>query len=365
MMDTKPLIVKWLAIGIILLFVGTCIIPAIAQNTEKQSSRGNWLYVGGSGPGNYTNIKDAIDNASDGDTVFVYDDSSPYYENIIIEKSITLRGENRATTMILGDESTDYVIVNISADDVSICGFTIQPNVGHPTGITVYKNYTSPNFWKMEDIQNVTISDNIIRDTWRGIDAIRLNHGKINGNIIDHCVADVGIYLLISSNNAITNNFITNCLGDGILIDGMWSIFSIKTNHLYPKYENNSISQNTITSNRWGIEVNSGPVNTKIYENNITGNHELGILIVFAWKTEITRNNFINNYKNAYFNTIRFPQFVILKNSWDNNYWGEPKKVPVMIPGSFFPPVFLFVELPLIAFDWHPAQEPFDIEVDQ
>jgi hypothetical protein len=42
---------KWLAVGIILLFVGTSIIPANAQNTEKETSRG-WLYVGGSGPGN-------------------------------------------------------------------------------------------------------------------------------------------------------------------------------------------------------------------------------------------------------------------------------------------------------------------------
>jgi parallel beta-helix repeat protein len=157
---------------------------------------------------------------------------------------------------------------------------------------------------------------------------------------------------LISSNNAITNNYVTNCLGDGILIDGMWSIGSIKTNHLYPRYENNSISQNTITSNRWGIEVNSGPVNTKIYENNITDNHELGILITFAWKTEITRNNFINNYNNAHFNVDLFTQ--LLKNSWNNNYWDESKKVIVTIQGTF-------IFLPLIAFDWHPAQEPYDI----
>jgi parallel beta-helix repeat protein len=204
----------------------------------------------------------------------------------------------------------------------------------------------------MKIIQNVTISDNIIRNTDRGISAIRFNNGKINGNTVEHCIGDVGIYLLISSNNTITNNFVTNCLGDGILIDGMWSIFSLKTNLLYPKYENNSIYQNIITSNRWGIEVNSGPVNTKIYENNITGNHELGIYIVFAWKTEITRNNFINNYNNAYFFVDRFTQ--LLKNSWDKNYWGESKKVFVTIPG-------IFIYLPLIAFDWHPAQKPYEI----
>jgi hypothetical protein len=43
---------KCLAVGIILLFVGTCIIPGIAQDTEKTlpTSRGTWLYVGGNGP---------------------------------------------------------------------------------------------------------------------------------------------------------------------------------------------------------------------------------------------------------------------------------------------------------------------------
>jgi len=54
-MGKKHLSSKWLAVGIILLFVGTGIIPAIAQETEKslQTSRGTWLYVGGSGPGRF------------------------------------------------------------------------------------------------------------------------------------------------------------------------------------------------------------------------------------------------------------------------------------------------------------------------
>ena len=93
---------KWLAIGIILLFVGVTIAPAMAQVNEKfqSTTRGNWLYVGGSGPGNYTRIQDAIDNACDGDTVFVYDDSSPYYEKIFIDKSIHVLGENKNTTVI-------------------------------------------------------------------------------------------------------------------------------------------------------------------------------------------------------------------------------------------------------------------------
>ena len=47
---------------------------------------GNILYVGGNGPNNYTKIQDAIDDASNGDTIFVY--NGTYYENVIINKII-------------------------------------------------------------------------------------------------------------------------------------------------------------------------------------------------------------------------------------------------------------------------------------
>ncbi len=78
-------------VGIISLFICIGIQPVIAyENPINPSSKGNILYVGGSGPGNYTKIQDAIDNARYGDTVFVYDYSSPYYENLVIHKSINL-----------------------------------------------------------------------------------------------------------------------------------------------------------------------------------------------------------------------------------------------------------------------------------
>ncbi|HDN50977.1 MAG TPA: hypothetical protein ENG06_04290, partial [Thermoplasmatales archaeon] len=51
-------------------------------NADAAPLRGNTWYVGGSGPNNYTKIQDAIDNASDGDTVFVF--NGIYYENVLI-----------------------------------------------------------------------------------------------------------------------------------------------------------------------------------------------------------------------------------------------------------------------------------------
>jgi parallel beta-helix repeat protein len=358
-----------------LLITTTFVAVAHTKSQSYLMIKGDTLYVGGVGPNNYTKIQDAVNDAVSGDTIFVYDDSSPYYENIIIEKSITLTGENRETTSILGDESADEVIVNISADDVSISGFTIQPNEGQPTGILVTKKYIYPDYWNMEIIQNVTIFNNIITKTGHpGIFGMRLNHGNIYGNDIKN-IHGGGIILFISSNNTISNNVISACSDRGIVIDGLWGPYRLQ-NYLNPVPENNVISQNTIRWNRWGIELNSGPVNTNISDNNITENYETGIQIYDAYNTKITQNNFINNEKNAYFATampLRYPRF--LKNTWDNNYWDEPKSIFVRIDGALW---FLLIpripigisfpnfdltqwELPWIVFDKHPAQEPYDI----
>ncbi|MEE9340745.1 MAG: hypothetical protein V3V21_03685, partial [Thermoplasmata archaeon] len=48
------------------------ILPATASATT--------LYVGGAGPGNYTTIQGAIDNATPGDSVYVY--GGTYYEHL-------------------------------------------------------------------------------------------------------------------------------------------------------------------------------------------------------------------------------------------------------------------------------------------
>ena len=75
---------KALVVGVIVLFIGVSIMPItgslmikkqVSTNNETTcipgNIRGNTLYVGGSGPGNYSSIQDAIYAASDGDTVFL------------------------------------------------------------------------------------------------------------------------------------------------------------------------------------------------------------------------------------------------------------------------------------------------------
>ena len=58
----------------------------LVNKTPLSSINGNTLYVGGDGPGNYSIIQDAIDNSSDGDTIFVY--NGTYYEHLEVDKSL-------------------------------------------------------------------------------------------------------------------------------------------------------------------------------------------------------------------------------------------------------------------------------------
>ena len=114
---------------IIVLFVLMNIVSSTTINVSNSgplTSDGNILYVGGNGPGNYTTIQGAIDDAAYGDTVFVYDDSSPYIENLQINNSISLIGEDRNTTIV--DGIGDFEII-VTSDNVNFSGLTIKDNM--------------------------------------------------------------------------------------------------------------------------------------------------------------------------------------------------------------------------------------------
>ncbi|KYK29293.1 hypothetical protein AYK20_05705 [Thermoplasmatales archaeon SG8-52-1] len=235
-----------LAIGITILFI--CIsfnsISGIQIDNKPiiKSDRGNILYVGGSGPNNYSKIQDAIDVTSDGDTVFVYDDSSPYYENLTIDKSISLIGENKDTTVI----EYGVIVVKIIADWVTISGFTIQSG---EYGIAIYQSNFS------------NINNNNIVNNGAGVDLMYSNNITINGNII-----------------------INNYLG------------------LITAYSNyNTITDNNIICSDWvGIGL-SHSNNSIISGNNISNSGRIysGMNLHCCYNNTIFHNNLINNSKNA------------------------------------------------------------------
>ncbi|MBN1861345.1 MAG: hypothetical protein JW840_07795, partial [Candidatus Thermoplasmatota archaeon] len=93
-----------------------------SDNTIIQRHQGNTLYVGGSGPGNYSKIQNAINNASEGDIIYVF--QGTYYEVLSVSKQLCIKGEKKESTII--DAQKKGYTINISADGVNITGFTIQ-----------------------------------------------------------------------------------------------------------------------------------------------------------------------------------------------------------------------------------------------
>ncbi|MCW3984911.1 MAG: right-handed parallel beta-helix repeat-containing protein [Candidatus Bathyarchaeota archaeon] len=70
----------------------------------------------------YSSIQEAINSADGGDTIYV--SSGTYYENVVVNKSVSLIGEDKNTTIIDGDQTG--TVVRVTEDNVTIKGFTIQ-----------------------------------------------------------------------------------------------------------------------------------------------------------------------------------------------------------------------------------------------
>jgi len=345
-------------VGITIVFLGLAVAPLTQGIITKESnhpiSNGNTLYVGGKGEGNHTTIQSAIDNASDGDTVFVYDDSSPYYENIIVDKSINLIGEDRDTTTINGGGCGD--VINVSADRVNISGFTIRnsrdewyfagidinSNYSTITGNTISNNKCGIILSSNSIVMNNYISNNI----GLGILFIHSNNNNITDNVITLNPAG-GILIIESSNNIITRNSILKN-EDGIKLEyssnNIISENTINSNHysgiffdLYSNSNtitgnnisnnmcmircssNNIIIGNNISKNAFGIILECYSNYNTITSNNITSNKKWGIhIIIESYNNIIYHNNFINNGGNAY---------DMCDNTWDDgkygNYWDD------------------------------------------
>jgi parallel beta-helix repeat protein len=217
------------------------------ENSHPISPNGSILYVGGNGPGNYSRIQDAIDNASDFDTIFVYDDGSPYHEELVISKHITLFGENKETTIIDGQFTNKKDLILVNTTGVCVRGFTLTHcrwypaaihiisndslitdniinycdgdaiylgeiyGIKHPTNNTIVNNYFYQNFNSIDSDNsfNDTILRNIFDRNGQEIfhtNIMRLYHSRYH-NISNNIFYNTSLILKISDSNILSENY--------------------------------------------------------------------------------------------------------------------------------------------------------------
>ncbi len=210
----------------------------IPQISSDEPVRGTTLYVGGTGTGNYSTIQSAIDAASSGDTVFVY--NGTYYENVIVDKSIDLIGENNENTIIDGGGSH---CVQVSSNHVTISSFKLID--GHFC-IEIYEQ------------NNNVIINNKMQNSYVGIGLSYSCFNKIIGNTVVGS-DNRGIWISqFSNNNTVFDNIIN------------WNDYWSLTISFYSK--NNTIMGNTFTTMENNIQISYNSNNNKIHHNNLLNN---------------------------------------------------------------------------------------------
>jgi len=192
------LIKQELVLGSILFLLISSVVPSIGKNVAEKTYQTSFdseiLYVGGSGEGNYSKIQDAIDDASSGDTIYVYDDSAPYFEHVVVNKPIQLIGENANSTEINGsmlDPSLDTV--SVVSDGVTIHGFHITNNQGEYYQAAV------------KVIGNDTVLSNCIitKNEWIGVYLVHASFCEIEDcELYENLIA---VHLVDSTNNVLRN----------------------------------------------------------------------------------------------------------------------------------------------------------------
>src|SRR2546428_278961 len=218
------------------------------------------LYVGGSGPGNYTTIQAAAGAAQTGDTIFVF--GGTYMEGPFdLGFGVSLVGEDRATTII---ETSNPIRMagwsNISS--VTIQGFAVQRVLwlwfADHASIADTAIYAS----MARIFINSTGGGTLRNNPMPAVSPWSAPGPEIPDNRLDR--NSVGVHVVASSNNTVANNTVPNGLGAGVVFD----TYS----------DDNVAANNTVANATFGIYSSFASDRTTVMNNTISGCQD-GILL--------------------------------------------------------------------------------------
>jgi len=179
-------------------------------------------------PDNYQKISWAVGNASEGDTIFVRENSSAYLESsILVNKSLTIVGENAETTVIDGNGTAQYIF-HVIASNVVIENLTLQnTDTSSPVEASAIRIY---------NVTNVTVKNAITRNVFYAVQIRSSNLTKIMYSNFSESVHS-GIYI---RNTSCNNTFIGNTIENNTN-----GIYIAEPTSQYNKFYHNNLINNT------------------------------------------------------------------------------------------------------------------------
>lgn len=239
-------------------------------------------------------IQSAIDQAEDGATLLI--SKGIYKENIVVTKSITLKGEEDATI----DGQGQGNVITLQAPQTTIEGLKI---INSGTDVR-----TKQAAIRVESSSN-SIHNNVLEDVLFGVYIHEQNHNTITNNTIfsyslHFSKRGNGIHLYEGENNVITHNHIKN-VQDGIYFD----------------FARDSIAeQNTIQGARYAMHVmfaQGGYIANNTMQHNINGFMIMSAADFTVIRNIIQENVHFRGYGVLIFNSkqIELRQNKILYNS--------------------------------------------------
>jgi parallel beta-helix repeat protein len=307
---------SWVIVSIF--FVIAITVFFVPNKNQISTASGATLYVGGGGGGNYTTIQEAVNASNPGETIYVY--PGFYYEDVYINKTINLTGEDSITTLINGSGTTDAIYIDY-ADYVNITGFTIENGergiyLDHSSYSNIYKNRVHDNFGatsgtgikidssSYNNIYENEIYNNSYNNKGVGIDVF----SSSNNNFINNIVHDHPEHGLHFGNNPYYNNKI---IGNTVYnnSNGIWLESGIPG----PNHSNNRVINNTVYNyGNYGIHMQRGDssyiTGNKVYK--VTSNPiipEAGIIIDSCTGTSVIGNDVHDNKYGIYLRANALP----------------------------------------------------------
>jgi len=306
----------------------------------------------------YEAIQEAIDESKSGDTLYV--GIGTYRENVVVNKTISLVGENKSNTIIDGAGIGN--VIYVTADNVEIRGFTIENSgsiliyggvyADHSSGHKIIDNIIKDNeygIYLSYSSENSVLNNTVLNNSYGFGSLYTTNNVFSKNNFLDN--HQDGIKLYYSTNNVFSENNVSSHTRYGAyLLACTGNVFS--NNRVVDNYHgfyvsastSNKFFGNSVLNNSRGFSVGTS-LDSTFSGNNISSNKDYGVWLVTS-RTNVFSNNYLvdngislrlatsdnnliyhNNFINTITNTTQQPISIESQNSWNNgiegNYWSS------------------------------------------